>query len=48
MYYDRKEDEELERGDIEEAIKKGLITGNEIVDHFRKILFEKLKESGID
>ncbi len=34
MYYDRKEDSELENGDIETAIEKGEITVKEILDHF--------------
>jgi len=34
MYYDRKEDEDLPRGAIEEAIKEGEITVQEIVDYF--------------
>ena len=38
LYYDRKEDYELPRGAIEEAIDGGLITVDEIVSHFRKEL----------
>ena len=35
MYYDRKEDEELPVGSIEEAIKEGEITVQEIVNRFK-------------
>lgn len=35
MYYDRKEDEALPRGAIEEAIQEGEITVDEIVEDFR-------------
>lgn len=42
LYYDRKEDEELQRGMIEEAIKKGEITEDEIVQRFREKLHEGL------
>lgn len=34
LYYDRKEDEELPRGAIEDMITKGEITLNEMVDKF--------------
>ena len=34
MYYDRKEDEELPRGAIEQAIKDGIITKDEIIAVF--------------
>lgn len=36
MYYDRKEDEDLPRGAIEEAIAAGEITVDEIVAEFRR------------
>lgn len=36
MYYDRKEDEELPRGAIEEAIANYDITLDEIVEKFRE------------
>lgn len=36
LYYDRKEDEELPRGQIEEAIEAGEITVDEIVAKFRE------------
>ena len=38
LYYDRKEDENLPRGSIEKAIKKGKISVKEIVDHFESQL----------
>ena len=38
LYYDRKEDEELPRGAIEEAIEAGEITVDEIVTRFREAL----------
>ncbi len=38
MYYDRKDDEDLPRGKIEEAVKKGLVTIDEMVERFRKVL----------
>lgn len=34
LYYDRKEDEDLPRGAIQEAIANGEITKQEIVDKF--------------
>lgn len=34
LYYDRKEDEELPRGEIEAAIEAGEITADEIVTRF--------------
>ena len=42
LYYDRKEDEDLQRGDIEKAIKDGLITEAEIVEQFSKCLHKGL------
>lgn len=36
LYYDRKEDDELPRGAIEEAIESGEISVDEIVDAFRR------------
>lgn len=43
LYYDRKEDEELPRGAIDDAVKAGEVTVDEIVEHFRKSLVEGLK-----
>lgn len=42
LYYDRKEDEDLPRGAIEEAIGKGEISQKEIVKLFKKKLKEGL------
>jgi hypothetical protein len=39
VYYDRKEDEELPRGAIEQAIVDGVITEDEIVEAFRTEAF---------
>lgn len=44
LYYDRKEDEELERGAIEAAIEDGVITEEEIVEMFRTSLRKGLGE----
>ncbi len=38
MCYDRKEDEDLPRGAVEQAVKDGIITVDEIVNEFRKEL----------
>jgi len=35
LYYNRKDDEELEVGDIEKAIKDGVITVDEICELFK-------------
>jgi hypothetical protein len=43
LYYDRKEDEELPVGAIEEAVKTGAITVDEMVARFRKKLENGLK-----
>jgi len=40
LYYDRKEDEELPRGEIEKAINNGDITIDEIVSYFKLKLIE--------
>lgn len=42
IYYDRKEDEELPKGAIEQAIADGEITIEEIVNEFREGLIEYL------
>ncbi len=42
MYYDRKKDEDLPRGQIEEAVASGEITYEEIADLFRSILFREM------
>lgn len=41
LYYDRKEDCDLEVGDIERAIEEGVITVDEMVEAFRAHLEEK-------
>ena len=43
LYYDRKEDEDLPVGAIEEAIKSGDITYGEIVDRFKQQLLKGLE-----
>jgi len=43
LYYDRKGDEDLPLGEIQEAIKKGEITEEEIVKRFQEKLHEGLK-----
>lgn len=42
MYYDRKEDEELPRGSIEEAISNGEISVEEIVKIFESEMRTRL------
>ena len=44
LYYDRKDDEDLPRGVIQEQIQLGNIIIEEIVDTFREELTKKLKE----
>jgi hypothetical protein len=43
LYYGRKEDEDLPRGEIEAAVKAGEITVEEMVDLFAKKLREGLE-----
>jgi len=38
LYYDRKEDEELPRGAIQEAVESGIITAERIVQQFSNSL----------
>jgi hypothetical protein len=38
LYYDRKEDEDLSMAQLNEAVKSGEITVDEMVDEFRKNL----------
>lgn len=40
LYYDRKEDEDLPRDEIEKAIKNGIITVDEVCARFRDALIE--------
>lgn len=42
MYYDRKEDQELPRGEIEAAIENSELTAEDMVDWFRDALLESL------
>jgi hypothetical protein len=42
IYYDRKEDEDLPRGEIEKAVKAGEITADEIVERFRYGVYKAL------
>lgn len=42
LHYDRKEDEDLPMGAIEEAVRSGEITIDEMVEVFRKGLVENL------
>lgn len=44
LYYGRKEDEELPRGAIESAIVSGDVSVCEIVDKFKRVLTEVLKD----
>lgn len=44
LYYDRKEDESLPRGAIEEAVHAGEITVAELVDSFRDLLASGIQE----
>lgn len=44
MDEDRRDDENLWRGEIESAISEGKISPLEIVEAFRKTLFEYLEE----
>lgn len=39
LYYDRNDDDDMPRGEIEDAISAGEISIDEIVDHFRETLF---------
>jgi len=43
LYYDRKEDEDLPRGAIEEAIAAGEVTIDEIVDLFRREMTDAIE-----
>ena len=42
LYYDRKDDEDLPRDVIENAIEEGIITADEIADAFREELKNKV------
>lgn len=43
LYYDREGDEELGVGAIDYAVRSGLITIDEMVDHFREELNDRLQ-----
>jgi hypothetical protein len=43
LYYDRKEDEELQVGQIEDSITAGKVTTEEIVDRFKEELLKGLE-----
>lgn len=43
VYYDRKEDEDLSMNDLDEAVKNGVITVDEMVAEFRTHLEEVYK-----
>ena len=43
LYYDRKEDEDLPRGEIEKMVKSGELTVDEIVEKFREELTKGVK-----
>lgn len=42
LYYDRKEDEDLPRGEIEAAVETGALTVDDIVERFRVELVQGL------
>ncbi len=48
LYYDRKEDEDLPRGGIEEAIKAGEITVDEIIKIWSAELIDGLGDTDAD
>jgi hypothetical protein len=43
LYYDRKEDEDLSGDELEEAVKNGIVTIDEMVETFREVLVKNLK-----
>lgn len=43
LYYDRKEDEDLPRDAIEGLVAEGILSVDEMVDHFRKHLIKGLE-----
>lgn len=46
LYYDRKEDEELPPKSVEEAVKAGEVTVDEIVGAFREALERVIPKAG--
>lgn len=47
LYYDRKEDEDLPRGEIEGAVFNEIITVDEMVEHFKSELIKGLSDDNI-
>ncbi len=47
LYYDRKEDEDLPQGEIERAVKEGIITWNEIKAMFCASLDMAIKNNNL-
>ncbi len=45
MYYDRKEDEDLPKGEIEKSMEEGEISVDEMTDQFTTKLYEFLQNS---
>jgi predicted RNA-binding protein associated with RNAse of E/G family len=45
LFYDRKEDEQLSSDQLEEAVKSGEITIDDMVNEFRKHIEEAFKDS---
>ncbi len=43
LYYDRKEDDDLSAEDLEDAVKNGIVTIDEMVEEFRNQLEKHLK-----
>jgi hypothetical protein len=43
LYYDRKEDEELTKDDVENLLESGKITIEEVTDHFKLCLKDTCK-----
>jgi len=41
LYYDRKEDEDLPRGAIEEAVENGEISWQDVIDEFSRELLDE-------
>jgi len=44
LYYDRKEDQDLPRDAIEDAIKEGVITKQQIIDRFKSSILNGLED----
>ena len=43
LYYDRKDDEELEEDDIQDAVARGVVSIDDIVNEFRTALEKGLE-----